>query len=301
MSLGNGREAGQLRIVRGPASGYAASMRSERNSGDPARLLVVGAGFMGGHLAESLRQEPIPEVAPESIVLTTRSEEHAARLVAQGWLARAFDLSSDDPLDDLVAGVRFVVYCAAPSGASSRTEVYAEGPARLAAALPTGAHLVLASSTGVYAEADGGVVDEEAAPSDRDGATVQLAGEAAVLAVSGTVLRFSGLAGPERGPHRRDLPSGVQLDRWLNLVWIEDVVASLRWTLQAQANGVFNVSGPPQRRRQFYDDCQRLRGLGPLSWAKDEREGYRVDSSRWQRASGLTPRAVTASLVLDAN
>jgi nucleoside-diphosphate-sugar epimerase len=275
-------------------------MRSERNSGDSAGLLVIGAGFMGGHLAASLRCEPIEEVAPESIVLTTRSEEHAARLVAQGWSARAVDLvGSAEPLSELLVGARSVVFCAAPSGASGHAELIAEGPAKLAAALPAGAHLVLASSTGVYAEADGGIVDEESELSDSDRATVQLEGEAPALAASGTVLRFSGLAGPERGPHRRALPPGAQRDRWLNLIWIDDVVAALRWALQARPAGVFNVSGPPQRRREFYDGCQRVRGLAPLTWTRDEREGYRVDSSRLQRVSGITSRPVTASLLFD--
>ena len=86
-------------------------------------------------------------------------------------------------------------------GEAAYAEVYAEGPARLAAwAAAAGArHLVLLSSTGVYRQE--GEVDE-ASPAGGDGPSDALvAGERAVLASSvpcRAVLRLGGLYGPGR-------------------------------------------------------------------------------------------------------
>ena len=160
------------------------------------RLLVLGCGYIG---AEVCRRAPAAGWAATGVV---RSEASRARLAAEGLGVRAHDALSGD-LAALGGGWDAVLIALSTGGRgeAAYAEVYAEGPARLAAwAAAAGArHLVLLSSTGVYRQE--GEVDE-ASPAGGDGPSDALvAGERAVLASSvpcRAVLRLGGLYGPGR-------------------------------------------------------------------------------------------------------
>lgn len=251
--------------------------------------LIVGAGSVGAELARQLRAH-----SGLRLVLTARSEESVAALAAEGFAAEPLDLRDVDGVRARAAEFSHLVFSAAPSGDSQREEVYDRGVRALADGSRDGAHLVLSSSTGVYAEDEGAWVDEASPLDDGARAASLRAGEQAALDRGGCVLRFSGLVGPGRGPQRavERLAGTQQQDRWLNLVHVADAARALRWAIETGARGIYNVSGPPLRRSELYAPLVRAAGLPAIDWSPFEGHGYRVDVGAYAEASGIRPAPV---------
>lgn len=111
--------------------------------------------------------------------------------------------------------------------------------------------IIFSSSTGVYREHNGGIVDEEA-PLDRAsprGAALVDA-EERVRRSTGmrvAVLRFSGIYGPGRSPWHRYLPGPEPLprefsDTWTNRIHVEDAARAMLFVADKQLCGTFNVT-----------------------------------------------------------
>lgn len=251
--------------------------------------IIVGAGTVGRELARQLSRS-----SGLQLTLTARSAESVAALEAEGFSAETLDLRDTEAVTRRVHGIAHIVFTAAPSGGSERAEVYDAGLRALAAGTTDGAHLVMSSSTGVYAEDEGAWVDE-ASPLDDGGRAASLrAGEQVTGDRDGCVLRFSGLISPERGPQRAvDRLSGTeQEDRWLNLVYVKDAARALRWAVENGPRGIFNVSGPPVSRREFYAPLFRAAGREEPQWSNFTGRGYRVDSGAYFEASGHRPAEI---------
>ena len=162
-----------------------------------ANVLIVGCGYVGvalgvalaaeGHLVRGMRRNP--ESLPESIK-PLRADIH------------------DKDLGNLLPhGLDFVFYTLSSGGGGEAgyRAAYAEGPRNLLEALDKkGARprrIFFTSSTAVYAQTDGGRVDEEspALPAHYSG-HILLEGERAFLESGhpATILRLSGIYGPGR-------------------------------------------------------------------------------------------------------
>lgn len=111
--------------------------------------------------------------------------------------------------------------------------------------------IIFCSSTGVYHEREGGIVDEDA-PLDRTSSRgmALVAAEELVIRSSlplVTVLRFSGIYGPGRSPWHRYLPQGEPLVRenenaWTNRIHVEDASRAMLFVAKRRLGGIFNVT-----------------------------------------------------------
>jgi len=195
-------------------------------------ILVLGAGYLGGRLAAALidqghdviavRRTPAP---PPFLSVDLRQLD--AALHALG-----------------VTRVDAIAVTLAPSRGAGY-EIYAEATGKaVALARDFAASFVLyTSSTGVYAERDGGLVDETSPlATDTDRGRLLVAAEAR-LANSPcpvAVLRLSGLYGPGRNPIERYRANGSTA--YTNRIHVDDAVATASLVLSRREPLLVNVT-----------------------------------------------------------
>lgn len=150
------------------------------------RVLICGAGYVGGELARQLAA-----AGHHPIALRRRPEP------LEGIETIAADLSG--PLT-LPTDLDAVVYCAAADERSDAAyqRAYVDGVRNVIAAMKGTERLLFTSSTAVYPQDDGSVVDESSEVRAEGTARFLLEGEALVHAAGGTVLRLAGIYGPGR-------------------------------------------------------------------------------------------------------
>lgn len=234
--------------------------------------LVVGCGYLGLPLALDLLAEG------QAVHATVRRAERALELRCLGLHAHALDVLRPGALEAVVAALPAAGYDAfylvPPSGGPSPEQVVLEGATRAIAALRTRPprRLVLASSTAVYGDLAGAVVDADtpAQPGDPRGRLL-LEGERRWQADAPAVrvVRLAGLYGPGRIIGERDLRAGRPLggdpEHWLNLIEVGDAARLLRAVARSERGAPVELGcdGQPVRRREYYAGLARLLGLGP--------------------------------------
>lgn len=196
------------------------------DTGEPRRVLIVGAGDLGLGLAARL------DLDDHAVTTLNRSGRHA-----DGVPFVVGDLADPASLTDLPAA-DIVVFTTAPPGrdADAYRLAYIDGPARILAALPDQPQrVVLTSTTGVYGIDDGSWVDVDS-PTEPTRATAEVVvdGEQRLAALAPTcVVRPAGIYGPGRGALIESVRAGEapiardDTPRWTNRVHRDDVVAAL--------------------------------------------------------------------------
>ena len=214
-------------------------------------ILVAGCGFVGARVAGLLHE------SGHQAVGLTHSEESAARLrESEPWRVLACDISDHDAVARLRgtlcgAPVESVIHCASSNrgGADAYAAVYVRGAANLAAAFPQ-AFLAFTSSTSVYPQTDGSVVDETspAEPAKETGKLLREA-EKIALASGGLVARVAGIYGPGRSFVLRNLLEGKAAieggegrGRVLNQIHRDDAARALIHLVLGRHSGIFNVT-----------------------------------------------------------
>jgi len=198
----------------------------------PLKIAVLGCGYVGAEFARQARS------AGHDVLGVVRSEASRDKLRAEGIAAEAFDLYAGD-WALLPRSFDAVVYAASTGGGGPEAYAlaYDTGVKRaLAWAREVGAQaFVFTSSTGVYRQDDGRIVDEESVVGGAPTADAILGGERAVLAAGfarARVLRFGGLYGPGRHHlvdqlRRGDRVIGGRVDHYINYLHRDDAASSI--------------------------------------------------------------------------
>lgn len=196
------------------------------------KIAVLGCGYVGTEFARQAR------AAGHDVLGVVRSEPSRDKLRSEGIAAEAFDLQTGD-WSALPGRFDAVVYAASTGGGGPEAYAlaYDVGVKRaLAWARAVGAQsFVFTSSTGVYRQDDGSVVDEASPVGGAPTADAILGGERAVLAsgfAKARVLRFGGLYGPGRHHlvdqlRRGDTVIGGRIDHFINYLHRDDAASSI--------------------------------------------------------------------------
>jgi nucleoside-diphosphate-sugar epimerase len=163
---------------------------------DPPRVLIAGCGYVGSALAVLLRGagHAVAGITRSGVGLPDGVVPIAADLADAGALGAA--LAGATPFDVAV----FAAAADAGDDASYR-RIYVEGLRNLLRAAPGIRHAFFTSSTAVYAQDDGSVVDEASPTEPRDFRGARMLEAERVLAEAGvpaTALRLGGIYGPGR-------------------------------------------------------------------------------------------------------
>jgi len=205
-----------------------------------ARILIAGCGYVGSALGAAL-------VADGDVVFGLRRRVVSLPAGVQPIEA---DLAVPKSLRDLPPDLDFVVYAASPGGpddALYRT-AYVEGVGRLLEALAGQGQralrrVFLLSSTSVYGQQKGEVVDESSPTEPLDFRGRRILEAETLLAASGqaaTVVRLGGIYGPQRVRLIEAVRSGQAIlprgtPRFTNRIHRDDCAGALRHLMRLPA------------------------------------------------------------------
>lgn len=221
------------------------------------RLVILGCGYVGSAVAQAA------VAAGARVESLTRNPEKAALLRTQG-LAKVVvaELSSFEWHGQIEGGADFVVNCVSSGGGpNGYHQSYLAGMASILAWAAKGSKpvgtLLYTSSTSVYPQGDGVVVEETASA---EGATPngkiireseQLLQNASTMScLRWFILRLAGIYGPGRHHLLNQLRDGASTlggsgDHHLNLIHRDDIVSAVLACLTAPStvgSQVFNVA-----------------------------------------------------------
>jgi nucleoside-diphosphate-sugar epimerase len=250
------------------------TLRNKCRSGQREPLmtkLVFGCGYLGRRVAKLWRQQGDPVVA------VTRSASKAAELAGDGIQPLVADINRPESLGPIgkVSEIGTVLF-AVGFDRSGRTirEVYVEGLAAVLRVLPAVSRLIYISSTGVYGQVTGDVVDETSpCQPTREGGKACLAAEQLLqqsnLAKQTIILRLAGIYGPDRVPRAKELQAGTAIaapaQGYLNLIHVDDAAAIVLLAEErAMPPALYCVSdGQPVIRAEYYRELAQLVGAPP--------------------------------------
>jgi len=264
-----------------------------------AKVLIAGCGFVGLTTARLFAQEAW------EVTGCTHSSESAAKLAGESFPVLACDLAERSAVEALasIGPVDAVIHCASSGrgGAEQYRRVYLEGARHLAAVFPN-ATLLFTSSTSVYAQTDGGWVNEEsAAEPDRETGRLLRETEKFVISQNGIVTRLAGIYGPGRSVLLRkffDGTAAIEGDgtKWINQTHRDDIATALVQLVSTGARGIFNVNDDrPLAQRDLYawlaERFQRpLPPSGPIDLNRKRGWTNKRVSNAKLRAIGWKPR-----------
>jgi nucleoside-diphosphate-sugar epimerase len=212
------------------------------------KIAVLGCGYVGAEFARQAK------AAGHEVLGVVRSEASRDKLRAEGISSEAFDLYAGD-WALLPKQFDAVVYAASTGGGGPEAYALAYDVGVKRALAWAGAAraqaFVFTSSTGVYRQDDGRIVDEESVVGGAPTADAILGGEGAVLSAGfarARVLRFGGLYGPGRHHlvdqlRRGENVIGGRVDHFINYLHRDDAASSVLAALVGGPLGprVYNV------------------------------------------------------------
>lgn len=244
------------------------------------------------------------------MVATTTTSSRVSEIAGLGVVPAVLSLDDADKLHDTLADRDCVCFCvAAGRSRQSYLELYANGARRLVDACSGTAvrRILYTSSTRVYAQDDGSMVDEDSPtePPDEDGQALVQAERTLLDARNGglhsdtsvSVLRLGGIHGPGRELAARiHLAAGAMRtdgDAYVNLIHLNDIVEAMIRLMGMNHHGVINVcDGRPTLRRELYDREIASAGLAAIRWSSSggQPRGKRVSTDRLRQLLGMTPQ-----------
>jgi nucleoside-diphosphate-sugar epimerase len=262
------------------------------------RRLIIGCGYLGQRVARAWLE------AQDEVWALTRSTDHAARFEQLGispLLGDVLDRNSLRHLPEVDTVLHAVGYDR--SATADKREVYVTGLANVLESLPVGCRrLIYVSSTSVYGQSQGEVVDETSPcdPTSEGGHICHDAEQVARERFRGTegvsVLRLSGIYGPGRLAARVDSlrqqrPIAAHPDGWINLIHVEDArqVVQTCADLTTPLDTLLVSDDEPLRRRDYYAALTAALGVPDAVFAGDDEAdlGKRCSNRRLREELGV--------------
>lgn len=209
-----------------------------------ARVLIAGCGYVGEAAADLFHERGW------KVEGWTGSAESAGRLSQKPYAVAVMDIADGAAVAARPDEFEVVVQCVSSRGGEvdQYRRLYLEGARNLIHAFPA-ATLLFTSSTSVYGQTGGEIVDEgsPAEPGHAKGKILRET-EELVLAHGGMVARLGGIHGPGRSfILSRFLEGAAVIDsddrRLINQAHRDDIASALLLLAEERPGGIFNVVG----------------------------------------------------------
>lgn len=223
------------------------------------RVLIIGCGYVGKALGEALIR------LGHKVHGIRRNKDSRTELENAGIQPLFADITQREQLNGLLQSFDWIINTTSSSrgGAEIHREVFVNGTRNLIDWMTTRPpqKFIFTSSTGVYGQVDGSLVNEDS-PAEPTGGTGRnlLEAEKMVCEANGIVLRVSGIYGPQRGFLYRQYLKGEAVlnekdERWLNMLHREDVVGAILKVLELAPPGeIFNATdNEPVTEFKFFE------------------------------------------------
>lgn len=240
------------------------------STGHPRRL-IFGCGYVG------LRVAHLWHAQGDEVFAVTRSVDRGAQFAQSGLRPIIADVTDENSLANLpsVDTVLFAVGYDRSAGIPIE-DVYVAGLAKVLDHLPDSCgRLIYVSSTGVYGDAAGQVVDEQT-PCDpqRSGGKACWAAEELLRSdprwqQKHVSLRLAGIYGPDRIPRAKEIAAQIPIPTpgagALNLIHVDDAAQTVLLAAAHPApKSLYVVSdGRPVERTEYYAEIARSLNAPP--------------------------------------
>ena len=268
-----------------------------------ARILIAGCGYVGEAAADLFHGQQW------EVEGWTGSAQSAARLANRPYPVRSVDITDWTAVSAASGEFDVVVQCVSTSGGDVEDyrRLYLGGARNLTGRFPA-SRLLFTSSTSVYAQTDGTVVDENspAEPAHEKGKILRET-EELILSAGGIVARLGGIHGPGRSFFLSKFLQGAAVvdpndRRFINQVHRDDIISAYLLLAEQPSAGksqIVNVVGDqPVRAAEAYEWLSARLGK-PLPCAepgavapKRGRSNKQVSNAKL-RALGWEPRYPT--------
>lgn len=274
------------------------------------QILIIGCGYLGLRAAQRWIENG------HEVYALTRSEERARQWESLGIhpvVGDVLDVASLKQLPEADVCLYSVGYDR--TATASKREVYVTGLQNVLQTLNGRiSKLIYISSTSVYGQNNGEIVDESSpCTPETEAGQICVDAERRVNEYqqsgdipSATILRLSGLYGPQRLIARIDqLKNGASLsgnpEAWLNLIHVDDAVEAVFRLAECPAVAPLYLlsDDAPLRRKEFYSAITQLVGAPAPTFSPDGDSGLgkRCDNTFIRQSLNLTlryPNAVDA-------
>jgi nucleoside-diphosphate-sugar epimerase len=263
------------------------------------RILIAGCGYVGQAAADLFHEQGW------NVEGWTASAQSAGQLAAKPYAIRGVDITNPAAVSAVREEFDVVTQCASTGGADAEEyrRTYLKGARNLLHAFPR-TTLLFASSTSVYPQKDGDIVDETspANPAHERGQILREA-EDLVLSHNGMVARLAGIYGPGRSFLLRrflagEATPGREHDRFINQAHRDDIVSALFLLAEERANlggQIYNVvDDQPILARDAYEwlsgHLRQPLETGNVAAERKRGDSNKRVSNKKLRALGWTPR-----------
>ncbi|HBE67511.1 MAG TPA: hypothetical protein DDW52_05110 [Planctomycetaceae bacterium] len=244
---------------------------SETTRLEQVRLLMIGVGYVGSEVAKQV------VAAGGEVFGLTRSVDRSAQLQAIGVQPVVASWHRPDTLRSLPRFNHILVTVPHREVNDLGEQTHVRGLENLFSAISSGSadpHQVrwtYLSTTGVFTDSDGSLVNEQSPASPtRIGPRIALAAEewlAGKLESQISILRLAGIYGPGRIPLAAKIQEGgpiaVPTEGFLNLIHVADIAQFVLYDIAVglQQPRYVVSDGNPVQRLEFYTELARLSGI----------------------------------------
>lgn len=245
------------------------------------KIAIVGCGYIGSALAVRFKHDG------HFVTTTTRTSSKVPSL--QSISDKVCVLKGDDvqAIKELLHDQEVVVLCMAADSQESYEQTYLNTAEAVAAAMEHALklkHVVYTSSTSVYGDHQGDVVDEKTPASALSvNGRILVETENILLGLSRNdryvcILRLGEIYGPGRliaDRLSRMLAQGSKLpgngSSITNLIHLDDIVGGINFALDRRLNGVYNLCNDiHMTRKELYTQICAEERLPPVKWDPDK-------------------------------